>query len=75
MLSLVFVTAWFGPVYKLVDGCQCGRSRVWFALAAGPQWVSHWRFFLGVKREDDIDHQHVFWDGQIAGTYPTDWIK
>ena len=75
LLGAVVMGLWVGPVYHLVDGCACGRSRRWFALAEGPSCISRHMWFIQVKREGNDSHQHSYWDAQVAAIYPTDWIR
>jgi hypothetical protein len=57
-----------GPVYRMHDGCSCGRQRVWFAFDEC-RAMRQTQPFLITTASGDPQHQHTYWDAQWTAQY------
>jgi len=75
VIGAIITALWLGPVYELVDGCKCGRSRRWFAFADRPRSIASRMCFLNVMRQGTSLRAHSYWDAPVGKAYPIDWFQ
>jgi hypothetical protein len=50
-----------GPIYRMHDGCTCGRERTWVCLGDFSS-LRNKKFSQQVVVMGDEDHKHQYWD-------------